>query len=130
MAAVLLFMLTACAADPGRGTLSDDAAPDASPALMPARPGSDATGDPSGDLGDLTEVSGTVKTAQDGLVLIALTDEGGDYMLRLSDNTRWDEGVDKTFAAGNTVSCMVKPEPTLTTPPQGEVLEVIANDAP
>lgn len=96
------------------------------PAGMPARPGSGATGDPSGRLADLVELSGTVREVREGLVLIE-TDKGGEYMLRFSGNSKWADGVGTEIETGNRITCRVRPEPTLTTPAQGEVFEVTEN---
>ena len=89
--------------------------------------GSADSTDPSANPDDLQEVSGIVKEVKDDLVLISLTD-GGEYMLRFSENTTWREGADTLVAAGNKVTCLVKPEPTFTTPSQGEVIEVLVNE--
>lgn len=75
----------------------------------------------------LVEMSGTVKEVNDGLVLIETADSG-EFMLRFSENSKWDEGINKEIAAGNTVRCLVKPEPTFTTPSQGEVIKMTANE--
>jgi hypothetical protein len=94
---------------------------------MPARPGSGVTGDPSGNLGDLQEVSGVVIDLRSGLILIAL-DHNGEFMLRMSDNTQWDAGAtSKVVKVGNSMTCRVKPEPTLAPPSQGEVYRVLKN---
>lgn len=134
---VILELALFCACAPAEdasvlpaGTESQQAtaAPDETvPAGVPARPGSGKTGDPSAYLNDLVEKSGTVKTINDGLVLIDLADNGGEFMLRFSENSKWADGVDQKIEAGNTITCLVKPEPTLTTPSQGEVYEVTAN---
>ncbi|MHB1314464.1 MAG: hypothetical protein ACYCX2_03130 [Christensenellales bacterium] len=91
------------------------------------QPSPEKTPSPSGNP-DWQEVSGTVKEVNQGLILIALNDNGGDFMLRISENTQWDAGVDKAFKTGNSVTCLVKPEPTFTTPSQGEVMRVLKND--
>jgi hypothetical protein len=97
------------------------------PGSVPARPGRDVTSDPSANLPDLVEVNGTVKEVKDGLILISLTDGGGDFMLRFSDHSKFAEGVNTEIKTGNTVKCLVKPEPTFAPPAQGEVYEVLAN---
>lgn len=79
------------------------------------------------DFTELTEVSGTVKEVKDGLVLLSLADNGGDFMLRFSENSTFAQGVDTEFKPGNTVKCTVKPEPTFAPPAQGEVYEVFFN---
>lgn len=76
---------------------------------------------------DLVEMSGTVKEMNNGLVLIESAD-GGEFMLRFSENSKWDNGVNKELATGNTVRCLVKLEPTFTTPSQGEVIRMTANE--
>lgn len=102
--------------------------PNTGAAGVPARPGSGVTGDQSGNLGDLQEVSGVVRDLKPGLILIALDNNGGDFMLRMSDNTKWDAGVkSKVVKVGNTMTCRVKPEPTLAPPSQGEVYLVLKN---
>jgi hypothetical protein len=139
--AVLLtvfIVLTACAAekphdsmitlDPKESAIVFDPEAAQSPATMPARPGSDVTEDPSANLPDLVEVSGIIKEDNQGLVLITLSD-GSDFMLRFSENSKWAQGVSKEMKPGNTITCTVKPEPTFTTPSQGEVFEVTANEA-
>jgi len=98
------------------------------PAQMPARPGSGVTGDPSTNLPDLVDISGTVKDINDGLVLITC-DDGSDFMLRFSDNSKFTEGVSQELNVGNKISCSVKLEPTLAPPSQGEVFEVVENTA-
>ncbi len=98
------------------------------PADMPARPGSDVTGDPSVNLPELVDVSGTVKEVNEGLVLITCGD-GGDFMLRFSENSKFAEGVSQEIKVGNKVSCTVKLEPTFAPPSQGEVFEVMENTA-
>ena len=128
MGILLLILAAACTANSVHPTQSPAADPDTSnPVGMPARPGSGVTGDPSAYLDELVEVSGTVQEVNDGLVLILLVD-GSEYMLRFSDKSHWDDGVDTKILTGNKITCMVKPEPTLTTPSQGEVIEVISND--
>lgn len=87
-------------------------------------PVSSASMDPSTNL---QEVTGVVKDLKSGLILIALTNNGGDFMLRISDNTKWAEGVDKTVKLGNYMTCRVKPEPTFAPPSQGEVYLVMKN---
>ncbi len=114
---------TASPAVSSPGTASPAAS---SPAGMPARPGSGATGDPSANLGELVEVSGTVKQIQEGLVLIT-TNEGGEFMLRFNERAEWGIGVSREIKEGNAITCRVKPEPTFTTPSQGEVFLVIQN---
>ncbi len=105
-----------------------DATADASaPDGVPARPGSGATSDPSAHLNDLVEACGTVKQVNGQLVLIEPAG-GGEFMLRFSENTRWEDGVSQTIEVGNTITCQVKPEPTLTTPSQGEVFLVTGNE--
>ncbi len=125
MALLLLILTAACTANGGRA--ADTSGPDGtSPAGMPARPGSGVTGDPSAHLDELMEVSGTVLEVNDDLVLMTLED-GSEYMLRFSESSQWDDGVSKEILTDNVVTCLVKPEPTLTTPSQGEVIEVISN---
>jgi hypothetical protein len=97
------------------------------PGSVPARPGRDVTSDPSANLPDLVEVNGTVKEVKEGLILISLADEGGDFMLRFSEHSKFAEGVNTEIKAGNTVQCLVKLEPTFAPPSQGEVYEVLAN---
>ncbi len=103
-------------------------APVETPDGMPARPGSGATGDPSVNLPDLIDVSGTVKEVNEGLVLITCED-GSGFMLRFSENSKFAEGVSREINVGNTISCSVRLEPTFTTPPQGEVFKVFENTA-
>jgi hypothetical protein len=134
----VLIMLAACVAqkpddsiitlDPKESPVTAESGAGQSPATMPARPGSGVTGDPSGNLQDAKEVSGTVKEVNDGLVLITLAD-GSDFMLRFSENSVFASGVEKQINVGNSITCTVKPEPTFTTPSQGEVLEVTENTA-
>jgi len=111
-------------------TASPEVTASQSPASVPARPGSGVTGDPSGNLEDLQEVTGTVQEVRDGLVLIDLADNGGEFMLRFSENTHWDDGVSQEIQVGGTVTCLIKPEPTFAAPSQGEVMEVMVNEAP
>lgn len=129
---LILLVIAVCAAcataSPGTATPGTLPPAVSSPAGMPARPGSNATGDPSANLGELVEVSGTVKRAQEGLVLIT-TSEGGEFMLRFSENSKWSDGVSQDIREGNTITCRVKPEPTFTMPSQGEVFLVIQNAA-
>lgn len=134
MLAILMAMLSACATtgQPQAATanaLTPSASDSAAPSGVQARPGSGVTGDPSGNLQDLVEVKGTAKEVKEGLVLITLEDKS-DFMLRFSENTQWADGVDKTIKQGNTVDCLVKPEPTFTTPSQGEVFRVLENKLP
>lgn len=103
-------------------------APVETPANVPARPGSGVTGDPSANLPDLVDVSGTVKEVNEDLVLITCGD-GSDFMLRFSENSKFAEGVSQEINVGNNISCSVKSEPTFTTPSQGEVIEVFENIA-
>jgi hypothetical protein len=129
MAAVLL---AACSAG-GAGSGSEASgitlpAPADSPAGMPARPGSGVSGDPSVNLDDRQEVSGVVKEVNGDLVLIGLAGDGGDFMLRFSENSTWCEGVSQDITVGNTIRCTVKPEPTSAPPSQGEVKEVLLNE--
>jgi hypothetical protein len=135
---VVAVMLAACGADkvedtvtlfPGEnGSAVILPSEESTPADMPARPDSGVTGDPSANLPDLVEVTGTVKEVNEGLVLISRPDTNEDFMLRFSENTKWDEGVNKELCTGNTIKCLVKLEPTFTTPSQGEVYEVIENN--
>ncbi len=114
--------------DRAEPTAVETAKPEATaPNGMPARPDSGATSDPSAHLNDLVDTSGTVKQVNGQLVLIEPAG-GGEFMLRFSENTRWDEGVSQTVEVGNKITCQVKPEPTLTTPSQGEVFFVTANE--
>ncbi len=118
--------------DRAEPTVAETAKPDATadtsaPNVMPARPGSGATSDPSAHLNDLVGTCGTVKQVNGQLVLIEPAG-GGEFMLRFSERTRWDEGVNQTIEVGNTITCQVKPEPTLTTPAQGEVFLVTGNE--
>lgn len=76
---------------------------------------------------NLQEVTGVVKDLKSGLILISLVNNGGDFMLRISENTKWAEGVDKTVKVGNCMTCRVKPEPTFAPPSQGEVYLVLKN---
>lgn len=133
---VLAMTLMACAADNGTAsqavttdmtsaTPTPMASEEPAPNGVPARPGSGATGDPSANLADLIEVSGVVKEVKEGLVLIS--QDGGDFMLRFSENSKWADGVDTKINTGNTITCLVKPEPTFTTPSQGEVFKVLKN---
>jgi len=85
------------------------------------------TGNPSSALPGLVEVSGTVKEIKQGLILIEQYDDQGGFMLRFSENTKWRDGVKKDIETGNRIKCLVKLEPTFTTPSQGEVYEVIEN---
>lgn len=126
---VLIVLLGACA---DKAVIEITAAPSSAsqgPNSMPARPGSGVTGDPSAILKDLTNVSGTVKEIKQDLVLITLKDGGGDFMLRFTDKTIWDEGVSKDIKVGNNMECLVKLEPTFAPPSQGEVYEIISNTA-
>ena len=75
------------------------------------------------------KVSGVVKKINGALVLIASAQDGGEFMLRFSENSKWDAGVDTQISIGNTITCMVKLEPTFTTPSQGEVFEVLSNSS-
>ncbi len=125
-ATLLLVLAGACTANGGQPSQPPAVESGTTgPAGMPAPPYSGVTGDPSAYPDEL-EVSGTVQETNDSLVLILL-EGGGEYMLRFSENSRWDDGVETDILAGNKVTCMVKPEPTLTTPSQGEVIEVISN---
>jgi hypothetical protein len=109
--------------NPGGGPADDAGAPQ----VMPALNGEGRTGDPSANLPDLNQVCGAVKEVKEGLVLITLPDNGGDYMLRFGENTVWDEGTDQSMLAeGKTITCTVKPEETFAPPAQGEVFEVIS----
>lgn len=110
-------------------TVTPEPAGESGPAVMPAKPGSDATGDPSANLHDLVDVAGVAKEVKKGLVLVTLED-GSDFMLRFSENTRWDDGVNQQVSVGNRITCQVKPEPTFTTPSQGEVYFVTGNVKP
>jgi hypothetical protein len=94
---------------------------------MPAKPGLDVTYDPSANLP--VDITGIVKEIREGLVLVEIPDNGGDFMLRFSENTKWDTGVNTEIIVGNSIVCLVKPEPTVTTPSQGEVMQVLNNDA-
>lgn len=78
-------------------------------------------------LPEFMEVTGTVKEVKEGLILISLTDDGGDFMLRFSENSKYTEGIDPEIEVGNSVKCLVKPEPTFAPPAQGEVFEVLFN---
>lgn len=127
---ILAFIFAACATvGLPSATVTPEPAAESGPAVMPARPGSGATGDPSANLHDLVDVAGVAKEVKEGLVLITRED-GSDFMLRFSENTTWDEGVDQTIAVGNRIACQVKPEPTFTTPSQGEVYFVSGNEKP
>jgi hypothetical protein len=96
---------------------------------MPARPGSGLTHDPSVNLDDLQEVSGVVREVNGDLVLIELSGDGGEFMLRFSENSTWCEDVSTDINVGNTVTCIVKLEETFAPPAQGEVMEVLSNEA-
>lgn len=74
------------------------------------------------------EIMGVVKEIKDNLVLIEMPDNGGDFMLRFSENTKWDTGINTEIVVGNSLVCLVKLEPTVTTPSQGEVMQVTANN--
>ena len=124
LAAVLLAACSAAGNEGGAGTSPAD-----SPSGVAARPGSDATGDPSVNLEDRQEVSGVVKEVNGDLVLIELSDGSGEFMLRFSENSAWAKDVSRDIAADNTVTCIVKLEPTFAPPSQGEVLEVLSNEA-
>ncbi len=127
---ITLFMAVSCDVAGENGTETTSVAESESgdaPSSMPARPGSDVTGDPSANLP--VEVMGIVKEINDALVLIEIPDNGGDFMLRFSENTKWDTGVNTEIVIGNSIVCLVKPEPTVTTPSQGEVIQVLNNDA-
>jgi hypothetical protein len=140
IAAVILVVLAtaSCAANINDGIITLDPiengeyvilpAPADDPVGMPARPGSGVTGDPSANLPDFVEVSGTVKEVNPDLVLITCND-GSDFMLRFSENSKFVEGVNQEINVGNSISCTVKLEPTFTTPSQGEVFEVLVNIA-
>jgi hypothetical protein len=95
---------------------------------MPARPGSGVTGDASANVPQLVDVSGTVKEVNGDLMLITCED-GSDFMLRFGEHTEWAQGVSKDINAGDFIACTVKPEPTFTTPAQGEVYEVTQHAA-
>lgn len=124
---LIVSAFTACAtASPAAASTVTVSPAASSPAGVPARPGSGATGDPSANLGDLVEVSGAVKQVREGLVLIT-TGEGAEFMLRFSENSKWSDGVSQDIREGNAITCQVKPEPTFTTPAQGEVFLVIQN---
>lgn len=77
---------------------------------------------------DLQEVTGTVKEIKEGLVLITLSENAGDFMLRFSEKTQWAKGVNTELMTGNVMTCRVKPEPTFAPPSQGEVILVLKND--
>jgi len=128
---VAMLLLTACAM--GTNAPGADASgivqPADSPSGVPARPGSGMTNDPSVNLEDRQEVTGIVKTVNGELVLIDLAQDGGEYMLRFTEDTRWAEGVEPNICTGNTVTCIVLPEETFAPPAQGEVLEVLSNTA-
>ena len=129
MLALLITMFMAVSCDTAGETETETTAvaeSEDAPSSMPARPGSDVTGDPSANLP--VEVMGTVKEVNDALVLIEIPDNGGDFMLRFSENTKWDTGVNTEIIVGNSIVCLVKLEPTVTTPSQGEVIQVTAND--
>lgn len=97
--------------------------------VVPVSPGSGVSADTSDIINNLTEVSGKVKKVNGDLVLITLSDNGSDFMLRFSENTKWDDGVSKDIRTGNMITCMVKPEETFAPPSQGEVYEVISNES-
>ncbi len=124
-ATLLLVLAGACTANGGQPSQPPAVESGTTGPAGMAPPYSGVTGDPSAYPDEL-EVSGTVQETNDSLVLILL-EGGGEYMLRFSENSRWDDGVETDILAGNKVTCMVKPEPTLTTPSQGEVIEVISN---
>jgi hypothetical protein len=127
---MIMSVLAACTSETGGTPDTSMPAGTSAPSAMPARPGSGVTGDPSASLVDLVEVKGTVKETKPGLILIELINGGGEFMLRLSENTIWDAGVSKDILAGNIMICQVKPEPTFTTPSQGEVYRVMENECP
>ncbi|MHB1150720.1 MAG: hypothetical protein ACYCWE_10535 [Eubacteriales bacterium] len=129
MLALVITMFMAVSCDTAGETETETTAvaeSEDAPSSMPARPGSDVTGDPSANLP--VEVMGIVKEINDALVLIEIPDNGGDFMLRFSENTKWDAGVNTEIIVGNSIVCLVKLEPTVTTPSQGEVIQVTAND--
>ncbi len=86
-----------------------------------------STGASDDPAASLMEVSGVVKEQKPGLVLISLNDNGGDFMLRISENTKWAQGVSKTIKPGSCITAKVKLEPTLAPPSQGEVFLVVKN---
>lgn len=124
-----MFMAVSCdtAGEKGTETTVTESESGDAPSSMPARPGSDITGDPSANLP--VEIMGVVKEIKDSLVLIEIPDNGGDFMLRFSENTKWDTGINTEIVVGNSLVCLVKLEPTVTTPSQGEVIQVLSNDA-
>lgn len=129
--ALAMVLLTACSAGAGSSTDASGIilpAPADSPAGVPARPDSGVSGDASVNLEDRQEVMGVVKEVNGDLVLISLTQDGGDYMLRFTEDTRWAEGVETELCVGNTVTCVVLPEETFAPPVQGEVIEVLSNE--
>jgi hypothetical protein len=127
---IIAFLLSACVTQPAVSTPpSTEPSAGQTEAGVSARPGSGITGDESDNLQDLIEARGTVKEVNGDLVLITLSDNGNDFMLRFSENSKYDEGISKDIKAGNKIKCMVKPEETFAPPSQGEVYEVIANEA-
>jgi hypothetical protein len=96
---------------------------------IPAGTDFTATGSPSATHPDLQEVTGVVKEIKQDLILLSLAENGEDFRLRFSENSKWGEGIGKEILMGNTLDCLVKLEPTFTTPSQGEVYEVISNTA-
>lgn len=76
----------------------------------------------------LVDMEGVVKQVDEGLALIELGDEGGEFLLRFTDNTVWNEGINTYVDVGNIIQCRVKPDATFTTPAQGEVFEVLKNE--
>jgi len=103
-------------------------APADSPDGMPARPGSGLTHDPSVNLDDLHEVSGVVREVNGDLVLIELSGDGGNSCSGSAKIRRGAKALART-SVGNTIRCTVKPEPTFAPPSQGEVKEVLFNEA-
>lgn len=129
LAVITLFAACSKGTNEGsEGSANTLPAPMDTAAGVPARPNSDVSGDGSVNLDELMEVSGTVKEINSNMALISLTENGEDYMLRFSEKTTWRENVNTNITAGNILKCNVKPEPTFTTPSQGEVIEVLSNE--
>lgn len=109
-------------------TPQPSAAESTAPAASPTKPAMGNLESPPAKAA-LVKVSGVVKKINGALVLIASAQDGGEFMLRFSENSKWDAGVDTQISIGNTITCMVKLEPTFTTPSQGEVFEVLSNSS-
>ena len=125
----VVFVALSCAADIKKETGATIAAESGVVVPgMPAVPGSDAAGDPSADLP--VEITGIVKEIKDTLVLVEIPDKGSDYMLRFSEISEWGTGINTEISVGSRVVCVVRPEPVLTEPSQGEVLRIVNNVSP